>query len=155
MPGCCTGRVRFGGGGSPSLLSSARISGIPGRIELDTAVSFQEPEVSDVEGFHVDGNKLLDVCDNEFVMRGVNMAYTWYKSSAYDQLKAIRNHGANAVRIVLTDGKDYGTPADEASAVKRLIEACRELGMVTILEVHDETGSDNLVELEQHRYQQR
>ena len=118
------------------------------RIELDTAVSSQEPEVSDVEGFHVDGSKLLDVCDNEFVMRGVNMAYTWYKSSAYDQLKAIRNHGANAVRIVLTDGKDYGTPADEASAVKRLIEACRELGMVTILEVHDETGSDKISDLE-------
>ena len=118
------------------------------RIELDTAVSSQEPEVSDVEGFHVDGSKLLDVCDNEFVMRGVNMAYTWYKSSAYDQLKAIRNHGANAVRIVLTDGKDYGTPADEASAVKRLIEACRELDMVTILEVHDETGSDKISDLE-------
>ena len=118
------------------------------RIELDTAASSQEPEVSDVEGFHVDGNKLLDVCDNEFVMRGVNMAYTWYKSSAYDQLKAIRNHGANAVRIVLTDGKDYGTSADEASEVKRLIEACRELGMVTILEVHDETGSDKISDLE-------
>jgi hypothetical protein len=118
------------------------------RIELDTDAPSQEPGVSDVEGFHVDGNKLLDVCDNEFVMRGVNMAYTWYKGSAYDQLKAIRNHGANAVRIVLTDGKDYGTPADDASAVKRLIDACRELGMVAILEVHDETGSDNISDLE-------
>ncbi|MCQ2226076.1 MAG: cellulase family glycosylhydrolase, partial [Paludibacteraceae bacterium] len=84
----------------------------------------------------------------EFVMRGVNMAYTWYKSSAYDQLKAIHNSGANAVRIVLTNGKAYGSPADEASAVKKLIDACKEYGMLAIIEVHDVTGSDKISDLE-------
>ena len=118
------------------------------RIELDTDAPSQEPGVSDVEGFHVDGNKLLDVCDNEFVMRGVNMAYTWYKSSALDQLKAINNSNANAVRIVLSNGIAYGTPADDASEVKSLIEACRAYGMVAILEVHDVTGSDKISDLE-------
>ena len=118
------------------------------RIESDNDSPYQEPTTSDVDGFHVDGNKLLDACGDEFIMRGVSMAYTWYKSSAYDQLKAIHNYGANAVRIVLTDGKDYGTPADDASSVKKLIEACREDGMAAILEVHDETGSDKISDLE-------
>ena len=76
------------------------------------------------------------------------MAYTWYKSSALDQLKAINNSNANAVRIVLTNGIAYGTPADNASEVKSLIEACRRYGMVAILEVHDVTGSDKISDLE-------
>ena len=74
------------------------------RIEADSDAPVYDFKTSDVDGFKVSGNKLLDRCDNEFVMRGVNMAYTWYKSSAYDQLKAIHNSGANAVRIVLTNG---------------------------------------------------
>ncbi len=118
------------------------------RIELDNDTSSHNHNVSDIDGFHVDGNKLLDACDNEFIMRGVSMAYTWYKSSAYDQLKAIHNHGANAVRIVLTDGKAYGVSADDASSVKKLIETCREYKMAAILEVHDETGSDKISDLE-------
>lgn len=118
------------------------------RIEKDENAHEYEYEVSDVDGFKVSGNKLLDRCNQEFVMRGVNMAYTWYKSSALDQLKAINNSNANAVRIVLTNGIAYGTPADDASEVKSLIEACRAYGMVAILEVHDVTGSDKISDLE-------
>jgi hypothetical protein len=47
----------------------------------------------------------------------------------------------------LTDGKDYGSAADDASSVKKLIEKCKEYGMVAILEVHDETGSDKISDL--------
>ncbi len=118
------------------------------RIEKDNKSQEYEFKISDVDGFKVNGNKLLDHCDQEFVMRGVNLAYTWYKSSAYDQLKAIKDHNANAVRIVLTNGTAYGTPADDASSVKKLIEACKEFGMVAILEVHDVTGSDKISDLE-------
>ncbi len=81
-------------------------------------------------------------------MRGVNLAYTWYKGSAYDQLKAIYNNKANAVRIVLTNGNAYGSPADDAASVKKLIDACKAYGMVAILEVHDVTGSDKISDLE-------
>lgn len=118
------------------------------RIEPDDDAPVYDFKTSDVDGFKVSGNKLLDRCDNEFVMRGVNMAYTWFKSSAFDQLKAIHNAGANTVRIVLTNGKAYGSPADEASAVKKLIDACKEYGMLAIIEVHDVTGSDKISDLE-------
>lgn len=117
------------------------------RIELDGDAPSYDFKVSDVDGFKVNGSKLLDRCGNEFVMRGVNLAYTWFKSSAFAQLEAIHKYGANAVRIVLTDGKGYGSPADNASAVKSLIDKCKEYGMVAILEVHDETGSDKIDDL--------
>lgn len=118
------------------------------RIEADDDAPTYDFKVSDVDGFKVDGTKLLDRCDNEFVMRGVNLAYTWYKTSAYDQLKAIHDNGANAVRIVLTNGNAYGSPADNATAVKKMIETCKEYGMLAILEVHDVTGSDKISDLE-------
>lgn len=118
------------------------------RIEEDGDTPTYEFITSDVDGFKVAGNKLLDRCGEEFVMRGVSMAYTWYKSSAFDQLKAIKDNGANAVRIVLTNGKAYGSPADDASSVKKIIETCKEYGMVAILEVHDVTGSDQISDLE-------
>lgn len=118
------------------------------RIELDEDAPVYEFTTSDVDGFKVSGSKLLDRCDNEFVMRGVNLAYTWYKTSAYDQLKAIKDAGANTVRIVLTNGKAYGSPADDATAVKQLVDACKEYGMLAIIEVHDVTGSDQISDLE-------
>lgn len=102
-------------------------------------------KVSDVDGFKVDGTKLLDRCGNEFVMRGVNLAYTWFKSSAYTQLEAINKYEANAVRIVLGDGAKF--TADDAASVRKIIDKCKEYGMVAIVEVHDATGSDDINDL--------
>ncbi len=115
------------------------------RIEKDNDAPVFDFKVSDVDGFKVDGSKLLDHCGNEFVMRGVNMAYTWFKSSAYNQLEAIHKYGANAVRIVLSNGKQYSK--DDAASVKKIADKCKEYGMVAILEVHDVTGSDEISDL--------
>lgn len=115
------------------------------RIEKDDDAPTYNFKVSDVDGFKVDGTKLLDHCGNEFVMRGVNLAYTWFKSSAYDQLEAIHKYGANAVRIVLNNG--IKNKADDAASVKKIADKCKEYGMVAILEVHDVTGSDNIDDL--------
>lgn len=115
------------------------------RIEKDDDAPSYDFKVSDVDGFKVDGAKLLDHCGNEFVMRGVNMAYTWFKSSAYDQLEAINKYGANAVRIVLSNGGKYNK--DDAASVKKIVDKCKEYGMVAILEVHDVTGSDEIDDL--------
>lgn len=115
------------------------------RIEKDENAPSYNFTVSDVDGFKVDGAKLLDRCGNEFVMRGVNMAYTWFKGSAYTQLEAINKYGANAVRIVLGNGKQYAE--DDAASVKKIIDKCKEYGMVAILEVHDVTGSDKIADL--------
>lgn len=117
------------------------------RIEKDENAPSYEFTVSDVDGFKVDGAKLLDRCGNEFVMRGVNLAYTWFESSAYTQLEAVANAGANTVRVVLTDGKAYGKAADPADKVMAFANKCKEYGMLTILEVHDETGSNDIADL--------
>lgn len=117
------------------------------RIEKDENAPSYEFTVSDVDGFKVDGTKLLDRCGNEFVMRGVNLAYTWFESSAYTQLEAVANAGANTVRVVLTDGKAYGKAADPADKVMAFANKCKEYGMLTILEVHDETGSNDIADL--------
>lgn len=115
------------------------------RIEKDDDAPTYDFKVSDVDGFKVDGAKLLDHCGNEFVMRGVNMAYTWFKGSAYNQLEAIHKYGANAVRIVLGNGMKYNN--DDAASVKKIADKCKEYGMVAILEVHDVTGSDKIDDL--------
>lgn len=115
------------------------------RIEKDDNAPTYDFKVSDVDGIKVDGSKLLDHCGDEFVMRGVNMAYTWFRSSAYDQLEAIHKYGANAVRIVLGNGIKYNN--DDAASVKKIADKCKEYGMVAILEVHDVTGSDNIDDL--------
>lgn len=115
------------------------------RIEKDNDAPSYNFKVSDVDGFKVDGAKLLDRCGNEFVMRGVNLAYTWFKSSAYNQLEAIKKYDANAVRIVLGDGAKF--TADDAASVKKIVDKCKEYGMVAIVEVHDATGSDNIDDL--------
>lgn len=117
------------------------------RIELDEDAPSYEFTVSDVDGFKVDGSKLLDRCGNEFVMRGVNLAYTWFESTAYAQLEAVAKAGANTVRVVLSDGKDYGKAADPADKVMAFAKKCKEYGMLTILEVHDETGSNDIADL--------
>ncbi len=110
------------------------------RIEKDDDAPTYDFKVSDVDGFKVSGSKLLDHCNNEFVMRGVSMAYTWFKSSAYNQLEAIHKYNANAVRIVLAG-------SDDATSVMQIVEKCKEYGMVAILEIHDCTGSDNISDL--------
>lgn len=117
------------------------------RIEKDENAPSYEFTVSDVDGFKVDGAKLLDRCGNEFVMRGVNLAYTWFESSAYTQLEAVAKAGANTVRVVLTDGKAYKKAADPADKVMAFANKCKEYGMLTILEVHDETGSNDIADL--------
>jgi len=97
---------------------------------------------ANVNGFKVDGAKLLDGNNNEFIMRGVNMAWTWYKQNGMAQLEAIARAGANTVRIVLSNGVQW--TKDNATTVASLIQKCEDLRMVAVLEVHDVTGSDDI-----------
>lgn len=118
----------------------------------NTDISDTQETVIDVaaleaqEGFKVEGTKLLDANGNEFVMRGVNQAYTWFASKNTQALEEIAKTGANCVRIVLSDGAQWTmTPAD---TVTDIIEKCKELKMICILEVHDATGYDDQESLE-------
>ena len=64
------------------------------------------------DGFHIHNGRLYDANGNEFIMRGVNHAHTWYTGET-DSFADIKNAGANAIRVVLSSG-DRWTRNDTA-----------------------------------------
>ncbi|MGN0656845.1 MAG: glycoside hydrolase family 5 protein [Ruminiclostridium sp.] len=101
----------------------------------------EKPVQEDYRGFTVSGNMLLDANGNEFVMRGINHAHTWFKNDTKTAVPAIAETGANTVRIVLSNG--YQWQKDTVHEVVDVVELCKENKLVTILEVHDGTGKDD------------
>lgn len=97
-------------------------------------------------GFMVSGTKLYDANGNEFVLRGVNHAHTWFKGNLDTAIKGIAATGSNCVRIVLSDG--YKWTKDDVSSVKNIIQKCKDNKLIAVLEVHDGTGSDSIEALE-------
>lgn len=96
----------------------------------------------DAPGFYVQDGKLYDVNGVEFIMRGVNYPYTWYKSENTQQKFAdIASTGANVVRIVLSSGDhSQGWQRNGGAEVTNLINWAKENKLVAMLEVHDATG---------------
>lgn len=90
------------------------------------------------KGFHINGTKLLDANENEFIMRGINHAHAWFKEQSETAIKAIAKTGANTIRLALSNGVQW--QKDSINEVKRIIELCKENKMIVVLEVHDETG---------------
>ncbi|GIE95476.1 cellulase family glycosylhydrolase [Paractinoplanes rishiriensis] len=88
-------------------------------------------------GFTVSSGRILDANGNNFVMRGVNHAHTWYANnfSSFADIKAL---GANTVRVVLANGTRW-TKNDTAD-VSRVIAECKRTKLICVLEVHDTTG---------------
>jgi mannan endo-1,4-beta-mannosidase len=80
----------------------------------------------------------MDANGSDFIMRGLNQEYTWFKGETMITLKAIAATGANCVRLVLADGQKW--TQDYMLYVTKLIEQCKELKLIAILEVHDVTG---------------
>lgn len=107
-----------------------------GMFEKTTSVS-----AASSSGFYVSGTKLYDANGNQFIMRGVNYPHAWYTGYYTKSLAAIKNAGANCVRIVLSDGDTYSKTS--SSEVSALISACKENKLVAILDIHDATGSDS------------
>ena len=101
------------------------------------------PESSDAAGgFYVDGTKLFDANGNEFVMRGINHPHSWFKDKLETAIPAIAATGANSVRIVLSDGQQW--TKDPIEDVEKIVELCKENKMICILEVHDNTGFNEI-----------
>ncbi|OYD07033.1 glycoside hydrolase family 5 protein [Paludifilum halophilum] len=96
-------------------------------------------------GFYVDDGRLYDANGNAFVMRGINHAHTWYKDQTATAVQAITNQGANTIRVTLSDGGQW--TKDDADTVRKIISLAEEHDLVTILEVHDGTGSDQVSDL--------
>ena len=94
------------------------------------------------DGFYVDGTVLRDANKNPFIMRGTNYAYVWFKQDDIDKaLAEIAGYGANAVRIVIADGAQWGKVS--AGEVEKLITTCEKNKLVCILEPHDATGNND------------
>lgn len=98
-----------------------------------------------VKGFYVSGTTLYDATGKPFVMRGVNHAHTWYKNDLAAAIPAIAATGANTVRIVLSDGGQW--TRDDLASVENIIALCDQYKLITVLEVHDATGSDSVTTL--------
>ncbi|NUS16913.1 MAG: cellulase family glycosylhydrolase [Streptomyces sp.] len=88
-------------------------------------------------GLHISNGRLVEGNGNDYIMRGVNHAYTWYTGQT-QSLSDIKALGANTVRIVLSDGHRWTkTSPDEVSG---LVSQCKSLRLICVLEVHDTTG---------------
>ncbi len=83
---------------------------------------------------------MFDVNCQRFVMRGINYPYVWYASrdDTAQQLLAIRETGANTVRLVLANGERWDRVDGEALA--QVLQWSRDAQLVAIVEVHDATG---------------
>ena len=98
-------------------------------------------EKTKYDGFFVKGNTLYDANGEEFIMRGINIAHGWYKSFTMESLEKCAEFGCNTVRVVLGEGSHYDEDLD--TDIARIIEKCKELNMVAVLEPHDFTGTNN------------
>ena len=130
--------------GSSTSTVDSTASSISQTEQTDNDIHEDEPMAS--AGFTVDGTRLLDANGNEFVMRGINHPHSWFAAEDDVALEAIAATGANTVRIVCGDGQQYNR--DSADTLKAIVEKCKELKMIAILEVHDITGKDNISLLE-------
>ncbi|ALC18858.1 cellulase family glycosylhydrolase [Streptomyces pristinaespiralis] len=89
-------------------------------------------------GFHVSDGRLLDAGGNDFVLRGVNHAHTWYPTRTTQALKDIKALGANSVRVVLSTGDQW--TRNDAADVADIVAQCKANRLVCVLEAHDTTG---------------
>ncbi|WP_330288799.1 cellulase family glycosylhydrolase [Streptomyces sp. NBC_00576] len=96
-----------------------------------------EPPGALATGLHISNGRLLEGNGNDFVMRGVNHAHTWYPTQT-QSLRDVKALGANTVRVVLADGHRWTkNSADDVAAV---VAQCKANRLICVLEVHDTTG---------------
>lgn len=98
-------------------------------------------------GFYADGTIIRDANGNPFVIRGINVAHAWFTGETETSIKAIAKTGANAVRVVLSDGQVYTRTTRKE--IQDIIKWCKENKLVCILDVHDTTGDDSMNSLKE------
>lgn len=101
------------------------------------ALAQAEPPGTQATGLHISNGRLLEGNGNDFVMRGVNHAHTWYPNET-QSLADVKALGANTVRVVLADGHRW--TANSASDVANVVTQCKANKLICVLEVHDTTG---------------
>ncbi|KUN81441.1 beta-mannosidase [Streptomyces griseoruber] len=104
---------------------------------LAPAPAQARPDGLAATGLHIADGRLVEANGNDFVMRGVNHAHTWYPGRL-QSLADIKALGANTVRVVLADGHRWS--ANSASDVANVVAQCKANRLICVLEVHDTTG---------------
>jgi mannan endo-1,4-beta-mannosidase len=90
--------------------------------------------------FTIQGTRLLDANNNEFVIRGVNNPHVWFPVKSNKALERIAALNSNTVRIVWeTKGKP--------GALKKAVEKCIALNIIPMVELHDATGDSTAEKL--------
>ena len=89
-------------------------------------------------GFFVFDGRLYDRLGADFVMRGINHPVAWFQNNALAWMDEIATTDANSVRIV------WETTSGAPAVLRAAIERAVELRMVPIVELHDETGSNDV-----------
>ncbi|QPI54600.1 cellulase family glycosylhydrolase [Streptomyces malaysiensis subsp. malaysiensis] len=95
------------------------------------------PPAALATGLHIGDGRLLEGNGNDFIMRGVNHAHTWYPGETRS-LADIKALGANTVRVVLSNGHRWSKNSPEDVAA--IIAQCKANRLICVLEVHDTTG---------------
>ena len=88
-------------------------------------------------GFRVENGRLVDAAGNDFLIRGVSHAHTWFLQET-DSFADIKDLGANTVRVVLSNGVLWAENGPDD--VANVVSLCKANRLVCVLEVHDTTG---------------
>ncbi|WP_460777043.1 glycoside hydrolase family 5 protein [Nocardiopsis nanhaiensis] len=96
------------------------------------------PASAQQTGLHVDDQGRLAHADgSNLLIRGVSHPHAWFTEET-DSIADIAGLGANTVRVVLSSGDQWEeTPESEVAAI---VDDCKDLQIVCMLEVHDATG---------------
>jgi len=97
--------------------------------------------IKPAKGFTVNGSVLKDANGNAFIARGVNKPHAWFDTEAYNVLANLAARKTNLVRAVWSMS---GT----ASRLDQILTAIEMQKMVSIVELHDGTGSNSTAVLQ-------
>jgi len=106
------------------------------------------PGLMFAQGFKIEGTRLLDDNDNEFIMKGFNVPLAWFQSEVNNNIASMKtNTGANSLRIVVGNGytpqggtgQNWNTPDN---VWQTAVERCIENEIVPVIEVHNVLGSN-------------
>lgn len=93
------------------------------------------------QGFKVSGNKLLDACGNEFIMKGMNVPLAWFINDVNSNIANLKTRtGSNCLRIVVST-----TTSD--AAWQTAVQRCIDNKMIPMVELHSVTGNNSPSEL--------
>jgi len=109
----------------------------PAVAQAQSPVTQAQSPATRATGLHISDGRLVEGNGNDFVMRGVNHAHTWYPNET-QSLADVKALGANTVRVVLADGHRW--TANSAADVADVIAQCKANRLICVLEVHDTTG---------------